>query len=114
MAELDRSGMGASVEGPVDPDGIPVIALSGEIDISNVESVRVDIEGFLEGQAGHGGHAGHAVFTVDALTFMDSSGIALFVPIHNRLGSIELRNPTDIVRRVIDITGLSATFGVTP
>jgi anti-anti-sigma factor len=106
MAELDRNG--ASVEGSVGPDGVPVIALSGEVDISNVESVRADIEGLLEGRPGH------AVFTVDALTFMDSSGIALFVQIHNRLGSIELRNPTDIVRRVIDITGLSETFGVTP
>ena len=108
MAELDGGGTAASVQGSLGPGGVPVITVRGEIDISNVESVRADIDGLL------GGHSGHAVFTVDALTFMDSSGIALFVQIHNRLGSIELRDPTDIVRRVIDITGLSETFGVTP
>jgi anti-sigma B factor antagonist len=108
MAELEGRGTAASVEGSIGPGGVPVIAVGGEIDISNVESVRAIIDGLLDG------HSGHAVFTVDALTFMDSSGIALFVQIHNRLGSIELRDPTDIVRRVIDITGLSEIFGVTP
>lgn len=108
MAELDGGLSTASVEGSIGPGGIPVIAVRGEIDISNVESVRADIDELLVGQPDH------AVFIVDALTFMDSSGIALFVQIHNRLGSIELRDPTDIVRRVIDITGLSETFGVTP
>lgn len=108
MVELEGSGTAASVEGSIGPRGVPVIALSGEIDISNVESVRADIDGLLQGQPSH------AVFTVDGLTFMDSSGIALFVQIHNRLGSIELRDPTDTVRRVIDITGLSEIFRVTP
>jgi anti-sigma B factor antagonist len=108
MAELEGSGTAASVEGSIGPDGVPVIAVSGELDISNIESVRGEIDGLL------GGQPDHAVFVVDGLTFMDSSGIALFVQIHNRLGSIELRDPTDIVRRVIDITGLSETFGVTP
>ncbi|HWF23056.1 MAG TPA: STAS domain-containing protein [Acidimicrobiales bacterium] len=108
MAELDGRETAASVEGSIGPDGVPVIAVSGELDISNVESVGAIIDGLLDG------HRGHAVFIVNGLTFMDSSGIALFVQIHNRLGSIELRDPTDIVRRVIDITGLSETFGVTP
>ena len=108
MAELDGTGTTASVEGSFGLGGVPVIALRGEIDISNVESVRADIDGFLDGRSGH------VIFTVDALTFMDSSGIALLVEIHNRVGSIELQNPTDIVRRVIEITGLSETFGVTP
>ena len=70
-------------------------------------SVRADIDVLL------GGRSGHAIFTVDGLTFMDSSGIALFVQIHNRLGSIELRDPSDTVRRVLDITGLTQIFGVT-
>lgn len=45
------------------------------------------------------------------LTFMDSSGIAVFVQAKNELGdSIVLTRPQPNVRRVVEIAGLSELF----
>jgi len=44
---------------------------------------------------------------------MDSSGIALLIEVSNRVGSVQIRNATPIVRRVLEVTGLADALGVT-
>ncbi|MGH9006687.1 MAG: STAS domain-containing protein [Acidimicrobiales bacterium] len=85
-----------------------VIALRGELDLSNVEAARAVVEaGVATGPA-------RLVFEMGELTFMDSSGIALLVDATRELDRVELRNLRAGVRRVLEITGLSGTFGLDP
>jgi anti-anti-sigma factor len=45
---------------------------------------------------------------------MDSSGLALLVQVARRVGSVEIRHPTPIVRRVIEVAGLQRVLGLAP
>jgi anti-anti-sigma factor len=84
-----------------DAVGVPIITLTGEIDVSNVDSLRATIEPAVETAPER------VVFDLTALDFMDSSGIALLLQAATRAGSVHLRQPSAIVRRIIEITGLS-------
>ncbi len=44
---------------------------------------------------------------------MDSSGIAMLVSVAREGREVQLRNPSAIVRRLIELTGLAETFGIT-
>ena len=108
MANLEEKGAEASVEASLDDMGVPVVSISGELDMSNAEAVSVAIEAVIDDQANR------VIFELGALTFMDSTGITLLLEVCNRVGSIEVRSPTSTVRRVIEITGLAETFGLVP
>jgi anti-sigma B factor antagonist len=97
-------GTGAPVgtaEVTSDTDGVAVIELIGEIDLSNVDAVRATIESTVSSS-----HE-RIVFDLDRLDFLDSSGIALVLWAAAQARSVELRRPSDIVRRIIEVTGLS-------
>ncbi len=89
-------------------DGTAVIRLSGELDMVSVEAVRSVIEGSLASAAGR------LVFEVGALDFMDSSGIALLISMTRKAKVVEVRNPTAIVRRIIELTGLTDILIMVP
>jgi len=44
---------------------------------------------------------------------MDSSGIAVLLTVARSVPTVELRNVPPIMRRVIEMTGLAATFVIT-
>ncbi len=84
-------------------------AISGEVDADNCAEV---------GAALLDGVATSAALTLDVseLGFLDSSGISELLRIHDVMtaagGSFRLLEPTDNVRRVLEITGLLETFGL--
>ena len=84
-------------------------SISGEVDADNCAEV---------GAALLDGGATAAALTLDTseLAFLDSSGISELLRIHDAYvgagGSFVLSNPTDNVRRVLEITGLLETFGL--
>ena len=84
-----------------DQSGTPVITLTGEIDISNVDPLRATIEPVVE-QAPE-----RVVFDLSGLDFMDSSGIALLLHVAARAGSVHLRGTSTLVRRILEVSGLS-------
>ncbi len=86
--------------------GAPVIAIRGEVDLSNAASLQSEIDQIL------GSDSGRVVLDLGSLTFIDSSGIAVLVRLHNRVGSVQVRNPTAVVRRIIKVTGLEEAFGL--
>lgn len=86
--------------------GAPVIAIRGEVDLSNAASLQSEIDEIL------GGDSDRVVLDLASLTFIDSSGIAVLVRLHNRVGSVQVRNPTAVVRRIIKVTGLEQAFGL--
>ncbi len=45
---------------------------------------------------------------------MDSSGLALLASVAQRVPEVELRDPSPIVRRLIELTGLVGILNVTP
>ena len=102
MDEIDDSDASVgSAEVTIDDAGIAVIKLSGEIDMSNVDSLRDVIEPIV--QTTHE----RVDFDLGALAFMDSSGIALLLRVAAKAGSVHLRGPSALVRRMIEATGLS-------
>jgi anti-sigma B factor antagonist len=108
MAELDPAGEASCVLEVSDDHGTPVIRLSGELDLVTVESVRAAMEAVLTRATER------LVFEVGELEFMDSSGIALLVSASRLAEKVELRNPTLIVRRLIELTGLSEKLIMVP
>jgi anti-sigma B factor antagonist len=108
MAELDPADETYCAAEVSREDGTAVIRLSGELDMVSVETVRSVIESSLAGPADR------LVFEVSALDFMDSSGIALLISMTRKAEAVEVRNPTAIVRRIIELTGLTDILIMVP
>ena len=104
-----NNGEGAhgAVEGAQDPSGARVVKLIGEIDLSNADTLGDTLAGIT-------GDGGHLVIDLSALEFMDSSGIAMLLRAAGRALSIEVRNPSDVVRRIIECTGLADVLPIEP
>jgi anti-sigma B factor antagonist len=103
MAPVDGNEPGAqgAVEGVDDPAGGRIVRLVGEIDISNADSLGANLDEII------GESCDRVVIDLVDLEFMDSSGIALLLRCAGRVGTLELRNPSNVVRRIIECTGLA-------
>ena len=102
MAELDPAGGAAyCTVGVSRENGTPVVRLAGELDMVSAEGVRSAVEEALAG-AGE-----RLVFDVSELEFIDSSGIALLISATRKVPKVEVHHPTPIVRRIIELTGLT-------
>lgn len=86
----------------VDVNGAHVVSLHGQLDLSNADQVRDALIG-VDGSA--------VVVDLSGLEFLDSSGIAALLTarsdIVDRGHSFELRGAQGIVRRVLEVTGLT-------
>jgi anti-anti-sigma factor len=89
-------------------DGTSVISLSGELDLVTAERVRSVVEDALAGEGER------LVFDISELEFMDSSGIALLVSATRKVPKVEVRHPTPIVKRLIELTGLTEILRMVP
>jgi anti-sigma B factor antagonist len=107
MADLDPAAQAAAPLDVRDESGTPVIWLSGELDNTNAGQVRAAIEAAL------GSHPDRVVLDASGVTFMDSSGIALLASMTHRARQVQVRNPTAIIRRLIELTGLDQVLQIT-
>jgi anti-anti-sigma factor len=89
-------------------NGAVVVAVSGELDISNVDRLERELDVALVTPTPR------LVFDLGALRFLDSSGIGLLVRTTSKVGAIEVRRPSEIVRQVIQYMGLSEVLGIQP
>lgn len=96
----------AWVEVQKDDGGDDILFICGELDLASVQRVRQEVDTAMV--------TSRTFLALDLgqLTFMDSSGIALLVQLANRLDQVEVRNPSPVVRRVLEVTGLAGTFGL--
>jgi anti-sigma B factor antagonist len=108
MAEVEGPGTVGAAAVSIDAAGIEVIKLSGEIDMSNVDSLRGAIEPVLDKSPTR------VDFDLSSLDFMDSSGIALLLRVAAKTDSVHLRAPSALVRRMIEATGLSDVLLIEP
>jgi anti-sigma B factor antagonist len=98
-------GATASLRETLNEKGERVITLDGELDISNVEIVEGQLRPLL-------GNGAAPVFDLSALTFMDSSGIAMLLRAAERTGAITIRKPSRVVQQIIDSAGLGEILRV--
>jgi anti-sigma B factor antagonist len=108
MAELDPADQAYCAADVTSENGTAVVRLSGELDMVSAASVRTAVDEALAAESER------LVFDVSGLEFMDSSGIALLVSVTRRVPVVEVRNPTAIVRRIIELTGLTEILHMTP
>lgn len=87
-------------------DRVGIVRLSGAIDLTSAPELR----GVLDDAIERG--AERIVLDVAEVDFIDSSGLAVIALVAERLGNVELRHPIAIVRRIIEVTGLSAIIEV--
>lgn len=88
--------------------GTPVVSLSGELDLTNAKRVQSVIEDMIAGGTRR------LVVEVSELKFMDSSGLALLASVARKVPEVKLRDPSPIVRRLIELTGLAEILNVSP
>jgi len=86
----------------VERDDVHVVALYGQLDLANAERVRESL-GAVTGST--------VVVDLSGLKFLDSSGIAAILSARQQIidagHGFELRGAKGIVRRVLEITGLT-------
>jgi anti-anti-sigma factor len=84
-------------------DALGIIWLSGELDMATADELRRTALAALDGQQSF-------VIDLSELTFLDSSGIRELLALASRSPSgMVLRRPSDGVRRVLEIAGVSVT-----
>jgi anti-sigma B factor antagonist len=108
MAQLGCNGGAEAAVDISDENGVPVVAIVGELDISNVDALRTYLEPVVEREPRR------LVFDLSEVEFMDSSAIALLLQAADRVAEIVVRDPTRIVRRLIATTGLSDVLPIEP
>ena len=108
MAEIGQPGSAAAGLEAREEDGALVLHLSGELDVTNFKQVRSAVDAFVSSQTER------LIFDLEGLQFMDSSGIALLVSVAQKVREVQVRNPSGIVRRLMELTGLTDTLHVTP
>lgn len=91
----------------VDP-GCTTIALMGELDLAVIDNMRAALDGVQLAGAS-------VVIDLDALTFMDSTGLRLLIELKHRVesdkGTLVLRNVVHpAIRRVLDVSGMTEFF----
>lgn len=105
MADLDPDGVAvASVQ---EENGTPVVYLSGELDLTSAGQLSAAIDAALAS------HPDRLVLDASGLSFMDSSGIVLLVSATQRVQEVQVRDPSPIVRRLIELTGLTKVLRIT-
>jgi anti-anti-sigma factor len=106
MAELEDGAAELVIETSSPAGETPQITLSGELDSSNVRRLDEAVAALMVGRPER------VVFEMSGLRFMDSAGISVLVRLAGELEAVQIRDPSPIVRRVIEITGLSHVLQV--
>jgi anti-anti-sigma factor len=106
MADVGSSKHDALTVDVRDENGTVVVRLSGELDMTGVVKARAAIDPAL------GGNPRRLVLDAGGLDYMDSSGIALLILLTHKAPEVQVRNPTPIVRQLIEMTGLSEILHV--
>jgi anti-sigma B factor antagonist len=91
--------------------GGDTVIVRGEIDMATAPQLRDLLNGLVD--------AGSTRILLDcrALDFLDSSGIGVLVAVRKRLGDdgvLTLESPPAHVRKVLDLTGVSAHVAIVP
>jgi anti-anti-sigma factor len=86
-------------------DGRAIIVAEGDIDLTTVEILRKALDGAIDDHRS-------VVLDVGDVGFIDSSGLNVFAWGHQRAhaagGSLRLRRPSPMLRRLLEITAMDS------
>ena len=102
----EASAASVEVDASWESDAL-ILRVSGELDLASVDRARSAIEAAIKEAPDR------VVFDLSGLEFMDSSGISLFLTVAACVPLVETRNPTPIVRQLVEMTGLGETLRLT-
>jgi anti-anti-sigma factor len=109
---MDELGTGGAaplrLEVAEDTDGAPLLRLAGEIDMTNARELDARVAPIIARSPDR------LVVDVTQLEFADSSAIALLVKWASHVHQVELREPSELLRRVIARMGLADRLQVRP
>lgn len=97
-----------AIDTRVDAAGVPLIAVTGELDSSNVASLDAAIASITAERPQR------LILDLSGLRFMDSAGISVLIGAAAKVEAVHLRNPSPAVRRVIELTGLTGVLPIEP
>ncbi len=106
MAELEAEPPAVQIDMHLDPTGAQVVVLAGELDSSNAALLKERVASIPPQSAQR------LIFDLTELQFMDSAGIAVLIGAAAQASSVSLCNPSPIIRRVLEATGLSSVFSI--
>ena len=107
MAELGADGPAeAVIETGSDPSGVPVLTVSGELDMSNADALEQAVASVAAT------HPQQMIFDLSGLSFMDSAAIAVLIEAASQVESVRLREPSLAVRRVVELSGLTTLLPI--
>jgi anti-anti-sigma factor len=93
-------------------NGEATLVVAGEVDIASVSFFSEQLRALID--AAHS----PAVLDLGELSFLDSSGVAALLAAHTaaqeRGVDLILLSPTDMVRRVLDVTGVAPFLRIHP
>lgn len=108
MAERHTDGSDEMTFDLVVDDRTAFLKIVGELDINSVDGIEAAV-GRLAG-----GEADRLVVDLSDLRFADSSAIAVWLRWSSAFERIELRDPTPLLRKVLETMGLAETLHLTP
>jgi anti-sigma B factor antagonist len=87
--------------------GSVVVRVAGEIDMDSAPEVAAALEPYF-------GNTPHIVVDLGQVTFMDSSGLSVFVAAQQQVGSgqLTLVAVPDRIMRLLELTGLNSVFTI--
>ena len=102
MAELDdERAAEVGINTGVDPTGVAIVTVSGDLDISNAATLERAVAPITAERPER------LIFDLSGLRFMDSAGIAVLLDAAGKVKAVQLRDPSPAVRRVVELTGLT-------
>jgi anti-sigma B factor antagonist len=91
-------------------DGVVVLRLSGELDSDNADALYQALRDDTRN------HPGPLVLDMSGVSFIDSTILSRLLQLRTESvdggSSLLVRNPSPVVRRVFEITGLDEVFGL--
>jgi anti-sigma B factor antagonist len=90
----------------IDPTGVATVAVSGDVDIANADALKATVASVVADAPER------LVFDLSDLRFIDSAGIAVLLYATEYGAAVELLNPSPAVRRVVELTGLTAVLKI--
>jgi anti-sigma B factor antagonist len=93
-------------------DGAATVQVGGEIDMATAPDLRERLNWVISTTTGN------VVVDLTGVTFLDSTGLVVFVAAERQLNAtgrrLILRNPSKFVFRVLDLSGVADALGVGP
>ena len=91
-----------------DAGGAPIVAVSGELDISNAATLEATVAALAAQRPQR------LSFDLSRLSYMDSAGVAVLLGAASKVKEVRLHDPSPAVRRIVEITGLTEVLSIEP